>query len=75
MNVCQICGGNYHETLITYSQEIDGQFILVEHVPAHVCDRCGDILLAPAVVEQLQNLIWSKVKPKRYEQVPVFDLA
>lgn len=75
MNKCPVCGGAYQAALITYSQEIDQHFILVEHVPAQVCDRCGDTLLAPEVVEKLQALIWKQVKPKRFVQVPVFDLA
>ena len=75
MNTCNMCGGDYQDTQITYSQEVAGQFILVKHVSARVCERCGDTLLAPEVVERLQNLIWRKVKPKRIAQVPVFDLA
>jgi HTH-type transcriptional regulator / antitoxin MqsA len=75
MNSCAVCGGTYHETQIRYAQDLDGRFVLVEHVPALVCERCGDTLLAPEVVEKLQSLIWQPVEPKRFEQVPVFDLA
>jgi YgiT-type zinc finger domain-containing protein len=75
MNPCPVCGGTYHEALITYSQDVNGHFVLVEHVPALVCERCGDTLLAPDVVERLQAVIWQPVEPKRFEQVPVFDLA
>lgn len=75
MNPCTVCGGTYHEALITYSQDLNGQFVLVEHVPALTCDRCGDTLFAPAIVARLQGLIWQPIKPNRFEQVPVFDLA
>jgi HTH-type transcriptional regulator/antitoxin MqsA len=75
MEPCAVCGGTYHETQITYSQDVNGHFVLVEHVPALVCERCGDTLLAPKVVEKLQSLVWQPVEPKRFEQVPVFDLA
>ena len=75
MSSCTICRGEYQSAIITYSQEVDGQFVIVEHVRAHVCDQCGDTLLDPDVVERVQQVIWRNVQPTRFVRVPVFDLT
>jgi len=73
--MCSICKGSVVEKLVTYSQFVDGQFVIVENVPALVCEQCGERLYAPEVVEQLQERIWAKKKPMRVAHVPVYDLA
>jgi len=51
---CQICDGEYEERLIARAYRRDGKVIVVVDVPAEGCDRCGDILLQPDVVELIQ---------------------
>ncbi len=75
LEMCSICKGDAVEKLVTYSQFVDGQFVIVENVPALVCEQCGERLYAPEVVEQLQERIWSKKNPVRVARVPVYDLA
>jgi YgiT-type zinc finger domain-containing protein len=72
--ICALCQGRMTEQLVTYSQFINGQFVIVENVPALVCEQCGDRLYSPDVVERLQELIWSQAKPVRTVTVPVYDL-
>lgn len=72
---CTLCHGRMAAKTITYSQFFEGQFILVENVPAWVCEQCGDTLFEPDVVEKLQNYIWSHPEPVRALTVPLFDLA
>lgn len=71
---CDVCGGQLHHTLTTYTQEYEGRIIVVENVPAWVCDQCGEAYFDPDVVEQVQNLIWSGGAPVRYIETPVYDL-
>lgn len=72
---CNICGGKYVEKRITYTIEIDNKFILVENVPAKVCSQCGEELFSPDTVEKLQKTVWSKIKPRRIIQTPVYNFV
>lgn len=74
MEECGVCKGKLKKQLLTYSQYLDGQFIIVENVPAWVCEQCGERFYDPEIVEKLQNLVWSQVKPVRTISVPVYDL-
>ena len=54
---CDLCQGEYHETRITLTFHRDGETVVIEDVPAKVCDRCGDTLLSEAVVRQAESLV------------------
>ena len=60
---------------ITHPQLYEDRIVILENVPAEVCLKCGEVLLRPGVVEQIQDLVWSKKAPKRTTQVAVYDLA
>jgi len=74
MEQCSVCKGRLEKQFVTYSQYLDGQFVIVENMPAWVCQQCGDRLYDPDMVEKLQRLIWSHVEPVRTISVPVYDL-
>jgi YgiT-type zinc finger domain-containing protein len=71
--------GDWNEKLqdrkITYTLEVDGQLIVVENVPARVNVETGEQLFSPETVERLQQMVWSKKRPARVMQVPVYDFA
>ena len=46
----------------------------MENVPAEVCLQCGEVLLSPTVVEQMQETVWSGKPVKRTDHIPVYDL-
>jgi hypothetical protein len=60
---------------VTYILETDDGIVIVENVPARVSMQTGERLFAPAVVEQLQELIWHRNEPKRMVQTPVYEFA
>lgn len=72
-------GHRWTETLVeqrvTYAIELDGQFVIVENVPARVCVETGERFFAPETVEQLQQTIWEKREPSRVIETPVFEYA
>jgi YgiT-type zinc finger domain-containing protein len=72
---CDICGGTRVQSLISYSVFYRGKPIVVENVPADVCQQCGEQYFDPATVEMLQKVAWSKRKPKRTIRTPVYDLS
>ena len=63
------------ERLVTYTQEVDGRFIVLEHVPARVCRETGEQLFSPATVNRLQAIIRSRFKPARVIETPVYEFA
>lgn len=65
----------FEECLVTYTQEVDGRFIVVEHVPARVCRETGEQLFSPDTVSRLQAIIRSRLKPARVIETPVYEFA
>lgn len=58
-----------------YTQWVENNLILIENVPAWVCEQCGETYYDPDVVERIQTLIWSGKAPARTIQTPVYDLS
>jgi YgiT-type zinc finger domain-containing protein len=65
----------FEESLVTYTQELDGRFIIIEHVPARVCHETGEQLFSPETVSRLQAIIRSRLKPARVIETPVYEFA
>jgi YgiT-type zinc finger domain-containing protein len=61
--------------LVTYTVEINGHFVVVEHVPARVDTETGERFFAPETVERLQQIVWGKGTPTRTIKTPVFEFA
>ena len=44
MSTCSICGAREgREELVDEVFRIDGKYVLVDHIPARVCARCGEV--------------------------------
>ena len=63
------------ERLVTYTQELDVRFIVVEHVPARVCRETGEQLFSPETVNRLQAIIRSRIEPARVIETPAYEFA
>jgi YgiT-type zinc finger domain-containing protein len=51
------CPGHYEEERITEALRFpDGRVIVIEDIPALVCDFCGDTLLEPDAAEELERI-------------------
>jgi HTH-type transcriptional regulator / antitoxin MqsA len=73
---CEVCGvGTRRDWLIRYPLLIDDHLLVVENVPAAVCDRCGETTLTPATVERLQEQVWGAAAPVRVLETPVYEFA
>jgi YgiT-type zinc finger domain-containing protein len=76
MQRCPRCKSDaLEEHTIRYSQEFEGTFYIIEHVPAGICGQCGEVVLAESTAEKIQRVIWSGAKPQRTETVPVYEIA
>jgi YgiT-type zinc finger domain-containing protein len=63
------------DTKVTYTLECDGQFFIVENVPARVCAENGERYFAPETVERLQEIIKSKNRPAKVVETPVYEYS
>ena len=71
---CDVCAiGERQPQLIRYSSTMNDRLVLIEHVPADVCDRCGEVTFSPDVVERLQQVVWQQESPSRVIETPVYE--
>jgi YgiT-type zinc finger domain-containing protein len=54
---CDLCQGQYRKKSIVISFQRDGRSVVIEGVPALVCDLCGDTLLSESTVRQIEQLL------------------
>lgn len=63
------------ETNVTYSLEMNGEFFLIENVPARVNPETGEQLFSPTTVERIQEIISQQQKPSRFIETPVYNFV
>lgn len=56
------------------TQGVEGRLVVIENVPAWVCEQCGETFYDPDIVERIQNIVWSDEAPTRTIETPVYDL-
>ena len=48
---CHVCGGETaRDEFVSEVLEVDGRRVLVEHIPAQVCTRCGEPVFSPETI-------------------------
>ncbi len=67
------CPGTYERRSIHHSVRHHGRLILIDHVPADVCDVCGDVLLEPQTVRRIESLLSALPQPQ--QTAPVYEYA
>ncbi len=61
MKTCPICHiGSMRKRQVTYTQMHEGQLVVIQRVPALVCDFCGEKWFDTKTVDGLQQLLWSE---------------
>jgi YgiT-type zinc finger domain-containing protein len=73
---CHVCG-NRTSSISEVSEvfELDGRRVLVEHVPAEVCSRCGEAVFSAETAEKIRRLVHGHAKPTSTLSVEVFEFA
>lgn len=60
---------------VTYTLFKDGQFYIIENVPARVDVETGEQFFSPQTVEMLQQIIRQHPKPIRVVETPVYSFS
>ena len=67
------CPGEYEHRFIIHTVQHKNSVVVIEDVPADVCQVCGDVLLTPETVQHIEQILKHQSQPKR--TVPVFEYA
>jgi YgiT-type zinc finger domain-containing protein len=72
---CHVCGnGATRSEFVTEVFTIDGRRVLVEHIPAQVCERCGEPTFSRETAEEIRRLVHEQ-PPAKTIPLDVFALA
>ena len=74
---CQYCKNDTYEAVVKMFLEEDGKVIIIEDIPARVCDRCCEQFydeITRVRVEGLRKGGFSRQQAKRIIEVAVFSL-
>lgn len=70
---CHVCGSTKaRQEAVSEVFQIDGRPVLVENIPAEVCERCGEEIFSKETTEKVRLLVHSKAKPARSVKLDVF---
>ena len=67
------CPGEYENRRIAHTVRQGDQVIVIDHVPAEVCNLCGDVLLKPETIRRIEKLLESQREPAG--TVPLYEYA
>ena len=71
---CTVCGADEcHEELVDEIFHIGNQYVLVDRIPAAVCNRCGDLTFSADTVEQVRLLVHGETEPVKSIPLNVFE--
>ncbi|WP_456473683.1 type II toxin-antitoxin system MqsA family antitoxin [Candidatus Pyrohabitans sp.] len=69
---CAICGGRLKEDRVKVELWVKDELIVIEDVPARVCEACGEKYFSAEVSKTIDYLISARPKAKKRLDVPVF---
>ncbi|MCA1809759.1 MAG: YgiT-type zinc finger protein [Lentisphaerae bacterium] len=76
MKKCDVCGNTvFHQEYMDEFFRFGGDTVLVEQVPAQVCDRCGEVTFGLETVEKVRKMVQEHSQPTRKIEVETFAFA
>ncbi len=73
MTKCALCGGGVKDGTTTFAADFGDGVVVLRHVPAAICDQCGEAWVADSAASELEALV--QEARGRGELVQVIDLA
>ncbi len=72
---CHVCGNTAAKSeFVSEVFTIEGRRVLVEHIPAQVCERCGEAVVSRETTEHIRRLVHG-TRPAKTIPLDVFALA
>ena len=72
---CLVCHHDMVERKITLDLRLGEDLMVIEEVPATVCENCGERVFTPEVTRQVQAVAQERKETARIILVPVFSLG
>ena len=73
---CAVCHAKEcRDELMTELFQLDGQYVLVEGIPADVCARCGEESFSSGTTEKIRLLVHSRAESTNSIAMPVFEFS
>lgn len=73
---CHVCGGDAARgEFVSEVFTVKDRRVLVEHIPAQVCERCGEATFSRETTEQIRQLVHEGGQPFKTVPLDVFALA
>ena len=73
---CHVCkNASASHALVSEVFAVNSRRVLVERIPAEVCDRCGEPTFSSETTEKIRNLVHGSSIPVRTEALDVFALT
>jgi YgiT-type zinc finger domain-containing protein len=70
---CHVCGATEaHTELVNEVFLIGDKFVLVENIPAMVCNQCGEITFSRETTEKIRRMVHGEAQPVKTVQLDVF---
>ena len=71
-----VCGaGAAREDFVSEVFTIDDRRVLVEYIPAQICERCGEATFSRGTTERVRSLVHGGGRPVRTVSMDVFALG
>jgi YgiT-type zinc finger domain-containing protein len=73
---CHVCGNKTsREEFVSEVFQAEDRRVLIEHIPAQVCERCGEAVFSAETAERIRGLVHSEAHPLKTVPLDVFALA
>jgi len=73
---CHVCGSTAaRDELLSEVFTVDDRRVLVERIPAQVCERCGEPTFSSATTEKVRRLVHGEGRPVRTVPLDVFAMV
>ena len=73
---CHVCGHNAAKSeLVSEVFNLEGRRVLVENIPALVCEHCGEAAFSRETTEQIRRMVHGAGRPVKTVPMDVFAMA
>jgi HTH-type transcriptional regulator / antitoxin MqsA len=73
---CHVCGSAAARSeSVSEVLTVDGRRVLVEQIPAQVCERCGEATFSRETTERIRRLVHGEGTPIKTVPLEVFALS
>ena len=73
---CHVCGNTTAKSdFVSEVFVIDGRRVLVENIPAQICERCGEATFSRETTERVRRLVHGEGQPSKTVPLDVFALT